>query len=325
MAKFHDGEIDLDFLGNPDQPEQQIDEDDEEYGMDDIQDQIGDVATTEQTTNTSSTKSSSKSSSKKSPMTKSQLINTIAKRTGASLKDIKAILDSHQAVGTVGLHKNGEFKIHGLATLKTKVKEAKPARKGWNPFTKAFQTFASKPASVSVKARPDSKVKKHLKPVEKTPTWNAKDKRKLQERIQNMTIKKTMTKAQIIDHITHKSGLSRHAVNGIFDNMAELCVRELANRGSFRVPDVASLCVRERKALPEREGINPFTKEKTVFKAREATKVVKANIPKSLRSLAPAFIDHKSYSSSSSCPSKSSSQADSVSLPAFKKFDSVEI
>ena len=88
-----------------------------------------------------------------------------------------------------------------------------------------------------------------------------------------MVIKKSMSKPQIIDHITHKSGLARHHVAAIFDHMGELCIRELAARGSFKVPDVANLTVKEKKALPEREGINPFTKERMTFKSRDATKV----------------------------------------------------
>jgi nucleoid DNA-binding protein len=38
-----------------------------------------------------------------------------------------------------------------------------------------------------------------------------------------------------------------------------------------------------KPATPEREGINPFTKEPTIFKAKPARKVVKAHPLKALK------------------------------------------
>jgi hypothetical protein len=45
-------------------------------------------------------------------------------------------------------------------------KPAKPARKGINPFTKQEQTFAAKPASKSVRARPVKAIKDAVVPEE---------------------------------------------------------------------------------------------------------------------------------------------------------------
>lgn len=341
FVEQNNGEIDLDFLGTEDQPVEDMSEGEQEpqqdFGLEqaaaeeeEVQDEFGAIDEVQEptmetmetldTVQTTSTQSSSKSKSKKAVMTKSQLIAEVAKRSGASPKDIRTIMEAHQAVGAVSLHNTGSFKIHGLATLKTKMNPAKPERIGWNPFTKQHQTFKAKPASVKVKARTDPKVKKTLKPKEKVHTWNAKQKRQLEERINAMVIKKSMSKPQIIDHITHKSGLARHHVAAIFDHMGELCIRELAARGSFKVPDVANLTVKEKKALPEREGINPFTKERMTFKSRDATKVVKANIPKLLRSLAPAFIDTKTYASSSAASKPASVAEDTISLPVLPSF-----
>jgi nucleoid DNA-binding protein len=49
--------------------------------------------------------------------------------------------------------------LHGFAKFVVVKKPAKPARTGINPFTKQEQTFAAKPASKSVRARPVKAIK----------------------------------------------------------------------------------------------------------------------------------------------------------------------
>jgi nucleoid DNA-binding protein len=48
------------------------------------------------------------------------------------------------------------------------------------------------------------------------------------------------------------------------------------NRRVFLVPGFAKFVVIKKPATKERKGINPFTKEPTVFKARPARKIVRA-------------------------------------------------
>ena len=54
-------------------------------------------------------------------------------------------------------------------------------------------------------------------------------------------------------------------------------------RGSFVVPGFAKFVVVKKPATKERIGINPFTKEPTVFKAKPARKVVKARPVKAVK------------------------------------------
>ena len=44
----------------------------------------------------------------------------------------------------------------------------------------------------------------------------------------------------------------------------------------FLVPGLAKFVVVKKPATKERKGINPFTKEPTVFKARPARKIIRA-------------------------------------------------
>ena len=53
--------------------------------------------------------------------------------------------------------------------------------------------------------------------------------------------------------------------------------------GEVIIPGLIKLNVVVKPATPERQGINPFTKEPTTFKAKPARKVVKAHALKALK------------------------------------------
>jgi hypothetical protein len=50
---------------------------------------------------------------------------------------------------------------------------------------------------------------------------------------------------------------------------------ELKKSGVFTVPNLVRLLVVKKAATKERKGINPFTGQETVFKAKPARKIVK--------------------------------------------------
>ncbi len=76
-------------------------------------------------------------------------------------KVVKAVMESleNQILGSI--HKNGigTFTFGNLFKIVTKKVDAKPRRKGINPFTKEEQWFEAKPATVRVKARPMKRLK----------------------------------------------------------------------------------------------------------------------------------------------------------------------
>ena len=96
-----------------------------------------------------------KSAPKKS-ITKTALIQAIADYMGEEVtrKQVKATLEALIAVGHKELKKNGVFTLPGFAKFTVVKKPARPARKGTNPFTGEPMTFAAKPASKTVKAKP---------------------------------------------------------------------------------------------------------------------------------------------------------------------------
>jgi DNA-binding protein HU-beta len=93
-------------------------------------------------------------------ISKSALINAIVEATGdVSRKHVKAILDALADVAHKELKKTSVFTMPGFAKFRVVKKGATKARQGINPFTKQPTTFAAKPASKSVRARPIKAIK----------------------------------------------------------------------------------------------------------------------------------------------------------------------
>ena len=87
---------------------------------------------------------------------------------------------------------------------------------------------------------------------------------------------KLMSKSELIQKIADQQSLSRKDVKGVIETLAEVGYKELKKNGAFLVPGFARFVVIKKPATAERAGINPFTKEPTVFKARPARKIVRA-------------------------------------------------
>ena len=94
---------------------------------------------------------------------------------------------------------------------------------------------------------------------------------------------KQMSKSELINKIAEQHDLARKDVKGVIESMAELGYKELKKNGSFLVPGFAKFVVIKKPATKERQGINPFTKEPTVFKAKPARKVIKARPVKGVK------------------------------------------
>jgi DNA-binding protein HU-beta len=94
-------------------------------------------------------------------ITKSNLILAVAEAVGEGLskKQVKSVLESLITIGHAELKKAGLFTLPGFAKFRVIKKPATKARQGVNPFTKQPQTFAAKPASKSVRARPIKAIK----------------------------------------------------------------------------------------------------------------------------------------------------------------------
>ncbi len=97
--------------------------------------------------------------------------------------------------------------------------------------------------------------------------------------------KKGMSKSEFVNAIAEKSELSRKQVNGVFEAMQTIVAQQLGKKGpgEVTIPGLVKLNVTIKPATPERQGINPFTKQPTVFKAKPERKVVKARPVKAVK------------------------------------------
>jgi nucleoid DNA-binding protein len=98
---------------------------------------------------------------------------------------------------------------------------------------------------------------------------------------------KTATKAEIFATLADKSGVSKKQVIAVFDALGELVAKDLGKKGPgvFTVPGLLKLRVVRRPATKAKQGINPFTKEPLMIKAKPARNVVKAVPMKALKEL----------------------------------------
>ncbi len=98
---------------------------------------------------------------------------------------------------------------------------------------------------------------------------------------------KPPTKTEIQAQIAETTGLSKKEVASVFNSLAEVIGKNLSKRGPkvFTLPGLVKFKVIHKKATKARKGINPFTGEETVFKAKPARNVVKARPLKALKDM----------------------------------------
>ena len=79
--------------------------------------------------------------------------------------------------------------------------------------------------------------------------------------------------------------LSRKQVAAVFESLNGIIKKSLRGAGMFTLPGLLKMKVVKKPATKARQGINPFTKEKMMFKAKPASKKVRVLPLKSLKAL----------------------------------------
>lgn len=99
---------------------------------------------------------------------------------------------------------------------------------------------------------------------------------------------RSMTKSEILAHIAEATELTRKQVASVLDALSDEIKSALGKKGPgvFAVPGLMKIVVIHKPATKARKGINPFTKEPTVFKARPARKVIKVRPLAALKAMA---------------------------------------
>ncbi len=151
-----------------------------------------------------------------------------------------------------------------MATKKAAKKKA-PAKKA--PAKTAVKKAPAKKAPAKKKAV----AKKAAAPVKKPSALKAK-----------------MTKSQIVASISENTGLTKKQVGSVMDEYDTLIQRSLKKRsvGEFTVPGMMKITTVSKPAKKARKGINPFTKEEQMFKAKPASIGVKVRPLKKMMEIA---------------------------------------
>lgn len=103
----------------------------------------------------------------------------------------------------------------------------------------------------------------------------------------NKSAAKAATKSEIFTELCKTTGLTKKQVGALFDALGDLIKREIGKKGPgiFTVPGLLKLKRVSKPATKARKGINPFTKEEIMIKAKPARNVVKAMPLKSLKEM----------------------------------------
>ena len=99
---------------------------------------------------------------------------------------------------------------------------------------------------------------------------------------------KLLTKSEILASIAETTELSRKQVASVFEALSDLIKRNVGKKGPgmFVVPGLMKIVVIQKPATKARKGINPFTKQEQMFKAKPARKVIKVRPMKALKDMA---------------------------------------
>lgn len=102
------------------------------------------------------------------------------------------------------------------------------------------------------------------------------------------TIREKMTKTQITASIADSTGLSRKQVGDVLAELETLIEGSIKKRaiGEFTLPGLMKITTVKKPAVKARKGLNPFTGEETMFKAKPASVAVKVRPLKKLKEFA---------------------------------------
>lgn len=94
-----------------------------------------------------------------------------------------------------------------------------------------------------------------------------------------------MTKSQLMASIAEATGLPKRQVAGVVESLSEHIIRHLKPKGAgkFTLPGMAKFTVVAKPARKARKGVNPFTGEEIMIKAKPASRGVRIRPLKALK------------------------------------------
>ena len=95
------------------------------------------------------------------------------------------------------------------------------------------------------------------------------------------------SKSELFNTIAERVGIRRRDVAGVFHVMGGIIKADLSKSGpgTVKLAGLMRITVQRKPATKARMGINPFTKEEVMFKAKPARNVVKVRPLRALKSM----------------------------------------
>ena len=107
------------------------------------------------------------------------------------------------------------------------------------------------------------------------------------KKLATVTVKDPLTKGGIIKAIMDMTTLAKKDVVASLEALTKIIDLHVRSRGpgKFVMPGLLKVNVVKKPARPARKGINPFTGEEVMFKAKPAHKVIKIKALKKLKEM----------------------------------------
>ena len=100
-------------------------------------------------------------------------------------------------------------------------------------------------------------------------------------------ISSPMSKSAILAEIAENTELSKKEVAGVLDELTVIIGRHIKKGacGQFTLPGLLKILAIKKPAKKARKGVNPFTGEEMMFKAKPASTVIKVRPLKKLKDM----------------------------------------
>lgn len=131
-------------------------------------------------------------------------------------------------------------------------------------------------SATSTKKRSSSTAKKRTTATKSKSTAKAKT---------STRISKALTRAQQIAYIAEQTELSKKDVAAVIECFEPMIASHLRGPGQINLAGLMKVVAVRKPATKARKGINPFTGEPTVFKAKPARNVVRIRALKRVKEL----------------------------------------
>ena len=96
---------------------------------------------------------------------------------------------------------------------------------------------------------------------------------------------KAMTATAAYRSVSETTSVKVKDVKGAIEAYVSLVATQVKKTGAFKLGGALNLKLKKKPATAARKGVNPFTKEPCVFKAKPASKTVKAFAMKKLKDM----------------------------------------